>query len=110
MSEQEITAEKQTGLSHAKLRVQLRHCPFCGRRPDFLSWHGGEPTKVFVGCTSQYFGECVRPSTTGETWAEAKRYWNKRSRRGLTEDQIAARAGLSRASSSPQQHSDGKRG
>ena len=74
-----ITAEAQTGLSHIALRKQLRHCPFCARRPEFMTWHGGKATKVMIGCTAQYVGQCdVSPSVTGETWAEAKRVWNRR--------------------------------
>jgi hypothetical protein len=74
-----VTAEEQTGLSHRELRQQLKHCPFCARRPDFEDWHGGEPTTVRIGCTAQYIGQCdVVPSTVGDTWTEAKRTWNRR--------------------------------
>lgn len=74
-----ITAEQQTGKSHTTLRKELLHCPFCGRRPEFMTWHGGEPTKAMIGCTAQFVGQCdVIPSVTGETWAEAKRSWNRR--------------------------------
>jgi hypothetical protein len=52
-------------------------CPFCGARPTLQSWHGGAPTKVMVACDGN---DCqVSPMVSGETAAEARLNWNRRS-------------------------------
>jgi len=54
----------------------LLDCPFCGVLPDIELWHGGAPTKHFVGCDN---GECpVTPQCTGETLQDALDNWNTR--------------------------------
>lgn len=75
----ELTAERfNPEITGRQADGRLFDCPFCGHRPTMQSWHGGAPSKVFVGCPAQYVGECVGPYTTGETPEEAIEIWNRR--------------------------------
>lgn len=55
----------------------LATCPFCGTQNiELKPWHGGLPTKRWVGCGND---DChVQPSVTGDTRAIAVRRWNRR--------------------------------
>lgn len=59
------------------VKMNLLTCPFCGRTPEAQRWHGGADTKVMITCPAEFEGECVAPSVTGETPAEAAEIWNR---------------------------------
>ena len=55
---------------------EAKSCPWCGTQPTIQSWHGGRPTKKFIGCEGE---DCVvTPQVTGETRREALANWNTR--------------------------------
>lgn len=51
-------------------------CPFCGKAPVLVPWHGGGPKKRNLMCRSE---DCfVGPSVCGSTEAQAIERWNMR--------------------------------
>lgn len=52
-------------------------CPFCGRLPTVLKWHGGGPRKTMVMCEMDA-GCHSNPSVVGYSRAAAVRRWNMR--------------------------------
>lgn len=66
-------------MSKRKYKVKnivLKPCPFCGDPATSIPWHGGAPTTAMIECTSDLCE--VSPSVTGETFAEAAMFWNRR--------------------------------
>lgn len=55
---------------------EAKPCPWCGVQPTIQPWHGGRPTKKFIGCENE--GCSVNPQVTGETKREALANWNTR--------------------------------
>lgn len=54
--------------------VHVLVCPFCGRYPEALRWHGGGPRKTMIACRAE---NCdVAPSVTGSTPKRAENNWN----------------------------------
>lgn len=51
-------------------------CPFCGRHPIVVPWHGGGPRKRMVTCDNDACA--AKPATIGSTEARAIRAWNLR--------------------------------
>jgi hypothetical protein len=61
------------------IRDKFLPCPFCGRQPEILPWHGGGPRKVLVQCPAEYVGECPADvSVCEESLEEALAGWNQR--------------------------------
>ena len=54
----------------------IKHCPFCGVRPEIEKWHGGSASKKAVSCPNDFCA--AMPMVTGRTEAEAVRRWNRR--------------------------------
>lgn len=61
-----------------KSKIVLSSCPFCGKQPEIIPWHGGGPLKRMIECAND---DCeVSPQVTGSTPAQAALYWNRRSK------------------------------
>lgn len=62
----------------AQIDTKSKACPFCGSPAQVEYWHGGGPDKRHIGC-SDPDGICdVAPGVTGESLAEARQRWNRR--------------------------------
>jgi len=52
-------------------------CPFCGREPKVIPWHGAGPRKRAVLCDNDDYCAAT-PMVTGTTRARSIANWNRR--------------------------------